>query len=64
MKYGRQANGTQRYPCNNPDCARRIFLVHYHDKGRWPAIKPQNIPNAPETPDTQDAVVFTIDPDA
>jgi transposase-like protein len=41
MKYGRQANRTQRYPCNNPDCARRILLVQYHDKGRLPAIKPQ-----------------------
>jgi transposase-like protein len=41
MKYGRQANGTQRYQCNNPNCARRIFLLRYHDKGRLPEIKRQ-----------------------
>ena len=41
MKYGRQANGPQRYQCNNPDCARRIFLLRYHDKGRLPEIKRQ-----------------------
>ncbi len=41
MKYGKQANGTQRYRCNNPACARRIFLLQYHDKGRLPAIKRQ-----------------------
>ena len=41
MKYGKQASGTQRYRCNNPACARRIFLLQYYDKGRLPAIKPQ-----------------------
>jgi transposase-like protein len=39
VKYGKQANGTQRYRCNNPDCPRRIFLLQYHDTGRLPAIK-------------------------
>ena len=41
MKYGKQANGTQRCQCNNPNCARRIFLLQYHDKERVPAIKQQ-----------------------
>jgi transposase-like protein len=39
VKYGRQANGTQRYRCNDPDCTRRIFLLRYHDTGRLPTIK-------------------------
>ena len=39
VQYGQQANGTQRYRCNNPDCPRTIFLLQYHDKGRLPAVK-------------------------
>jgi transposase-like protein len=39
VKYGKQANGTQRYRCNDPDCSQRIFLLQYHDTGRLPAIK-------------------------
>jgi insertion element IS1 protein InsB len=41
VQYGKQANGTQRYHCNNPDCQRTIFLLQYHDKGRLPAVKQQ-----------------------
>ena len=39
VKYGKQANGAQRYRCNNSDCSRRIFLLQYHDTGRLPEIK-------------------------
>ena len=39
VQYGKQAHGTQRYHCNNPDCQRTIFLLQYHDKGRLPAVK-------------------------
>jgi transposase-like protein len=39
VKYGKQASGTQRYRCNDPDCTRRIFLLQYHATGRLPAIK-------------------------
>jgi transposase-like protein len=39
VKYGKQANGTQRYRCNDPDCTRRIFLLQYHNTGRLPEIK-------------------------
>ena len=39
VQYGKQANGTQRYHCNNPDGQRTIFLIQYHDKGRLPAVK-------------------------
>ena len=39
VRYGRQANGAQRYRCNNGDCERRIFLVRYHNIGRWPEVK-------------------------
>ena len=41
VKYGRQANGEQRYRCNNLSCTRKIFLVQYHDKGRLPEVKRQ-----------------------
>ncbi len=43
VKYGRQANGQQRYRCNNLDCGRMIFLLHYHDKGRLPEVKRQMV---------------------
>ena len=36
---GRQANGTQRYRCQNEHCARRIFLLQYQDRGRIPEIR-------------------------
>ena len=38
---GRQANGEQRYQCNNVDCERRIFLARYHHTGRLPEVKRQ-----------------------
>ncbi len=41
VRYGKQANGTQRYRCDNSDCRRTIFLLQYHDKGRLPAVKQQ-----------------------
>ena len=41
VRYGRQANGEQRYRCNNVDCERRIFLVRYHKIGRLPEVKRQ-----------------------
>jgi hypothetical protein len=33
VKYGKQANGTQRYRWNDPDCTRRIFRLQYHNTG-------------------------------
>ena len=39
VKYGRQANGEQRYRCNSSDCERKIFLFHYKQQGRRPDIK-------------------------
>ena len=42
-RYGRQANGEQRYRCNNGDCERRIFLVRYHNTGRLPEVKRQMV---------------------
>ena len=41
IKAGKQANGTQRYRCQNEHCARRIFLLHYQDRGRIPEIRRQ-----------------------
>jgi transposase-like protein len=29
VQYGKQANGTQRYRCDNPDCPRVIFLLTF-----------------------------------
>jgi insertion element IS1 protein InsB len=43
VKYGRQANGEQRYRCKNPNCERMIFLLHYHDQGRLPQVKRQMV---------------------
>ena len=41
IKAGKQANGTQRYQCQNSRCARRIFLLQYQDRGRVPEIRRQ-----------------------
>ena len=41
VQYGRQANGEQRYRCNNLSCGRRIFLLQYHNRGRLPEVKQQ-----------------------
>jgi insertion element IS1 protein InsB len=42
VQYGRQANGEQRwYRCNNPHCARRIFLLRDHNTGWLPEVKQQ-----------------------
>ena len=41
VRYGRQANGEQRYRCNNPHCQRRIFLLQYHNTGWLPEVKRQ-----------------------
>lgn len=41
QQYGKQANGAQRYRCNNPDCQHTIFLLQHHNKGQLPAVKQQ-----------------------
>jgi transposase-like protein len=41
IKAGKQANGAQRYRCQNGQCARRIFLLHYQDRGRIPEVRRQ-----------------------
>jgi insertion element IS1 protein InsB len=41
IKAGTQANGTQRYQCQNDRCARRIFLLQYQDRGRVPEVRRQ-----------------------
>jgi transposase-like protein len=43
IKAGKQGNETQRYQCQNGQCARRIFLIQYHDRGRIPEIRCQVI---------------------
>ena len=46
IKAGKQANGTQRYRCQNEHCARRIFLLQYHDRGRVPEVRRQVVDKA------------------
>ena len=41
VKYGQQPNGEQRYRCNNRGCARRIFVLQYHNAGWVPEVKRQ-----------------------
>ena len=41
IKAGKQATGAQRYQCQNRQCARRIFLLQYQDRGRIPEIRRQ-----------------------
>ena len=41
IKAGKQANGTQRYQCQNEQCVRRIFLLQYQDRGRALEIRRQ-----------------------
>jgi transposase-like protein len=41
IKAGKQANGTQRFRCQNEQCVRRIFLLQYQDRGRVPDIRRQ-----------------------
>jgi transposase-like protein len=41
IKAGKQANGAQRYRCQNDRCERRIFLLQYQDRGWIPEIRRQ-----------------------
>ena len=41
IKAGKQATGAQRYQCQNGQCARRIFLLQYQDRGRVPEVRSQ-----------------------
>ena len=41
IKAGKQANGAQRYQCQNGRCDRRIFLLQYQDRGRVLEIRRQ-----------------------
>jgi insertion element IS1 protein InsB len=41
IKAGKHSNGAQRYQCQNEQCARRIFLLPYQDRGRVPDVRRQ-----------------------
>jgi insertion element IS1 protein InsB len=41
IKAGKQATGAQRYLCQNGQCARRIFLLQYQDRGQMPEVRHQ-----------------------
>src|ERR1700752_4756287 len=41
IKAGKQATGSPRYQCQNGQCARRIFLLQYQDRGRVPEVRRQ-----------------------
>jgi len=63
VRYGRQANGEQRFRCNNLDCERRIFLLHYQNKGRLPEVKRQMVDLALNGSGTRDtARVLGVSP--
>jgi transposase-like protein len=63
IKAGKQANGTQRYQCQNGQCARRIFLLQYQDRGRAPEVRRQVIDMALNGSGNRDTVrVLRISP--
>jgi insertion element IS1 protein InsB len=39
IKAGKQAPGAQRSQCQKRQCARRILLLHYPDRGRIPEVR-------------------------
>ena len=41
IRAGKQSNGAQRYQWQNGQCARRIFLLQYQDRGRVPEVRRQ-----------------------
>ena len=41
IKAGKQANGTQRYQCQNGRRDRQIFLLQYQGRGRVPEVRRQ-----------------------
>jgi len=46
IKAGKQANGVQRYRCQNGQCERQIFLLQYQDRGRAPEVRRQVVARA------------------
>ena len=43
IRAGKQANGAQRYQCQNKRCEWRIFLLQYQDRGRALEIRRQGV---------------------
>ena len=39
VKHGKLPNGEQRYRCNDLDCDRSTFLLHYQSNGWKPEVK-------------------------
>ncbi len=63
IKVGEHANGTQRYQCQNGQCARRIFLLQYQDRGRVPEVRRQMVDMAIHGSGIRDTVrVLRISP--
>jgi transposase-like protein len=63
IKAGKQANGAQRYRCQNDLCKRRIFLLEYQDRGRLPEVRRQVIDMAINSSGIRDtARVLRISP--
>src|SRR5215510_9987765 len=63
IKAGKQANGAQRYQCQNDRCERRIFLLRYQDRGRALEIRRQVVDMAINGSDIRDtARVLRISP--
>jgi insertion element IS1 protein InsB len=63
IKAGKQANGAQRYQCQNDWCERRIFLLQYQDRGRTFEIRRQVVDMAINSSGIRDtARVLRISP--
>ena len=58
IKAGKQATGAQRYQCQNGQCARRIFLLQYQDRGRVPEVRRQVVDMAAGLPRSPSARVW------
>ena len=43
MRAGFNANGDQRYRCNNPDCLVKTFMLKYRYRAYEPGIKEQAV---------------------
>jgi transposase-like protein len=43
MKAGRNAHGTQRYRCRNPDCETITFMLDYRYRAYEPGVKEQAV---------------------
>ena len=61
IKAGKQSKGAQRYQCQNRQCARRIFLLQYQDRGRVPEIRRQVVDMAINGSGVRDTIPVKVE---